>query len=354
MIAERPAVQAPVRVRTARAPSRAAPRWRSLWAGASFVVIVFLTAAAGLVLLDWFLFETPVVAPRLPLGDDGSPTVKLLLADRYLDTEILYLGDSRVRYGVHPGVVSKACACGPGFNAAFPAADPRLTRIMADRILDTLAPGLVVVGVSQWELSDGADIRVWGPAPELVMPWHWDEFGGRIDGLGDLRDTLGEVWRTYRFRAALRVALDPWSTETDRTDPRRGFDDYSEKRRVHERDLDQRQRQWFSNFAVRGRRTEALRGLVADLRGEGIQVLLVAPPLYPNFHARVRREVELFRATMSELAAEQGVHFEDLTDPRRSGLTPDNFMDVVHVNDQGATKLSRQIAKVIRSRFGTS
>lgn len=317
------------------------------------MAIALLTAVAGLVLLDWFLFETPVVAPRLPLGDDGSPTAKLLLAKRYRDSEVLYLGDSRVRFGVHPGVVSKACRCGPGFNAAVPATDPRLTRIMADRVLDTLSPRLAVIGVSQWELSDRADIRVTGPAEELVMPWQLAEFGVRIDGLGDMQEFLGERWRIYRFRAELRTALDPWSPDTDRTDPRRGFDDLSERRRLEESDLDQRQRQWFSNFEVRGRRTEALRGLVADLRGEGIEVLLVALPLYPNFHARVRREVDQFRAAMSELAAEQGVHFEDLTEAQRSGLNPDHFIDVVHIVDKGATKLSRRIARVIRSRFGT-
>ena len=354
MLARPLTVKAPVRERPGRTSSRPAPRWGSVWAGALFVVIALLTAAAGLVFLDWFLFDTPAVAPRLPLGDGGSPTDKLLLAGRYPDTEVLYLGDSRVRYGIRPDVVTRVCTCGPGFNAAFPAADPPLTRIMADRVLDKLSPRLVVVGVSQWELSDAAEVRVWGPAPELVAPWQWPEFGGRLDQPEEVQYALGDAWRTYRYRAQLRVALDPWSREAGRTDPRRGFDDYDEKRRVHERDLDQRQRQWFSNYSVQGRRTEALRGLLADFRDEGVQVLLVAPPLYPNFHARVRRQVDLFRATMSDLAAENGAHFEDLSEARRSGLTPDNFLDVVHLNEQGATKFSRQIAKVIRSRFGAS
>ena len=352
-IAERPTVRAPARERPVRTSPRTA-RWRWLRASASFVAITLLTASAVLGLLDWFLFETPVVARRLPFGDESSPNDKLLLADRHPDTEVLYLGDSRVQYGIHPDVVSRECSCGPGFNAGFSATDPRLTRIMADRLLDKLPARLVVIGVSQWELSDGADIHVWGPAPELVMPWQWAEFGVSVDQPNVAHALLSDTWRIYKYRAALRVALNPWSPDAGRTDPRRGFDEYGGRRRVRERDLDQRQQHWVSSFSVQGRRTEALRGMLADLRGRGVQVLLVAPPLYPNFHARVHREVDMFRAAISGLAADNGVVFEDLTEPRRSGLTQDNFVDVVHLNEGGTTKFSRYVGRVIRSRFGAS
>jgi hypothetical protein len=85
-----------------------------------------------------------------------------------------------------------------------------------------------------------------------------------------------------------------------------------------------------------------------------VEVLLVAPPLYPDFHARVRREVDLFRAAISELAAEHGAVFEDLTEPRRSKLDEDDFRDVVHLEEDGAAEFSRQIGRVIRTRFGAT
>src|SRR3712207_6849900 len=66
----------------------------------------------------------------------------------------LFRSDSRVLFGISPTHVSETCGCGPGYNAAFAAADTRLTRVMADRVLEKLSPGLVVIGVSQWELSD--------------------------------------------------------------------------------------------------------------------------------------------------------------------------------------------------------
>jgi hypothetical protein len=300
--------------------------------------------------LDWLLFDAQVVARRLPLDDLDSPDGKLLLADRYHDAEVVYLGDSRVHFGIHPEIVSDVCDCGPGLNAGFPGADPRLHSIMADELLEKLSPELFVVGVSQWELSDNAEIRVWGPAPELVAPWDWDEYGLGLDRPAEVRDALGDAWRTYRYRAEVRVALDPWSPEAGWTDPRRGADIHTDYRRVRDRDLDERQEQWFTNFAVQGRRTEALRDLLADLRDRGIRVLLVAPPLYPEFHARVRREVDLSRATISKLAAENGAVFEDFTEARRSGLKSDDFRDAVHVGKEGSTKFSRQLGNVIRSR----
>ncbi|MDP8923564.1 MAG: SGNH/GDSL hydrolase family protein [Chloroflexota bacterium] len=336
-----------------RALPRLTPRWSAWWARLSFIAVTLLTATIMLAFLDWLLFDTTLVAPRLPLKDEVSPTGKLLLADRHRDTEVLYLGDSRVQYGIDPRVVSDECACGPGFNAAFAAADPRLTRIMADRLLAKLSPRLVVIGVSQWELSDSADIHVWGPAPELVAPWRWPEFGVTIDGPAAAREVLGDAWRTYKYRAALRVALDPWSPDAGETDRQRGFDVYRSRRRVGEQDLAERHGQWFTNYSLRGRRAEALRGLVADLRRRGIDILLVAPPLYPGFQGRVRHEVEMFHMTISELASEHGAVFADLTEPSRSGLTGDDFLDVVHLTEEGTTEFSRQVAREIRSHFGS-
>jgi hypothetical protein len=341
-----------VHARPARTRSRAALHWCALWAGASFTAIALLTATALLLFLEWLLFDTPLVARRLPLVDETSPSGKLLLADRYRDAEVLYLGDSRILYGIDPNVVSDECDCGPGFNAAFAAPDARLTRIMAERTLKKLSPELVVIGVSQWELSDNADIHVWGPAPELVAPWRWPEFGLGLDQPGELQDAVGAAWRTYQHRAELRDALNPWSEDAGRTDPRRGFDAYRGRPHLDDDDLDQRREQWFSNFSVRGRRTEALRGLLADLRGRGVQVLLVAPPLHPDFHARVRREVDRFRAATSELAAENGAAFEDLSEARRSDLTEGNFRDVVHLNERATRKFSREVAEAIEEHFG--
>jgi hypothetical protein len=309
---------------------------------------------AVLLLLDWTLFDAPAMAARLPIGNnDGSPSDKLLLAARYRDAEVLYLGDSRVFYGVDPSIVSEACGCGPGFNGAVPAADPSLTSVMADRLLQKLSPRLVVLGVSQWELSDDADIPVDDPAREVVAPGQLPEFGVTLDWPEQIEARTGTAWRLYKYRGELRSALDAWASGAGPEDPRRGFEVYRERRRIRQEDFERRERQWFRHFSVDGRRTEALRGLVGRLRRRGIQVLLVAPPLHPDFYAEVRREVAMFRAAVQDLAAEEGAAFEDVTDAPRIGLTADDFLDVAHLNEAGAATFSRHLGNVLRSRLGT-
>lgn len=348
-----PPAGVPVRAVPVQTAPRRAARWRSLWGGVTFGALVLLATVVVLGLIDWVVFDTPLVVPRLPISNkEASPNDKLLLAAHYGEADVLYLGDSRVTFGINPLVVSRECGCGSGFNGGFPAAEPRLTRIMADRLVRRLSPRLVVISVSQWDLSDAANIRAAGGAKELVAPWELDEFDTSLDYPDDVREVPGLVWRLYKHRGELRSALTRLTSGARRDTQQRGFEPYREKRRLRERDLDEREEQWFTDFSLSGRRTEALRGLLADLRRQDIQVLLVALPLYPNFHARVRREVEAYRAVVTQLAAEHGAAFEDLTEPRRSGLARGHFLDVVHLNEPGTTRFSRHLGTVIRKRFG--
>lgn len=314
---------------------------------------MLLTTVATLLLLDQVLFDTPAVTRHLHVPDDGLPRGKLLQAARFRDARVLYIGDSRILTGVDPALVSEACDCGPGYNGAFAAADPGLTRIMANQLLRTLSPDLVVIGVSQWELSDAATIRLARPTAELVPPWQLDEFGLTLDPSEQVGAIIGTFWRLYRYRDEVRATLDPSAATARADDQRRGFRPWEEGgTRLREPDLERRERQWFTNFSVEGRRAEALRALLADLRGHGIRVVLVAPPVHDGFHARLRRQIDLFRAAVEQLAADGGAAFEDLTAPRRSGLNRSHFRDFVHLNDAGVVVFSRHLGEVLKSHVG--
>ena len=314
---------------------------------------MLLSAAATLLLLDRLLFDTPAVTRHLHVADDGLPRGKLLQAARYRDTRVLYVGDSRILTGVDPSVVSETCGCGPGYNGAFAAADPGLTRIMANQLLRRLSPEVVVIGVSQWELSDAATIRLARPTAELVPPWQLDEFGVTLDPSDQVEALVGVVWQLYRYRGDVRATLDPSAGTARADEQRRGFRPWEEGgTRLREPDLDRRQRQWFTDFSVEGRRADALRGLLADLRGRGIRVVLVAPPVHDAFHARLRRQIDLFRTAVEQLAADGGAAFEDLTAPRRSGLSRSHFRDFVHLNDEGVVVFSRHLGQVLKSHVG--
>jgi hypothetical protein len=343
---------APIPVSPARrAPGVGVP-WRYLGASARFAAVASLTVVAALLLLDWVLFDTPVVAPRLRIVDDPLPAEKLLLAARYPDARVLYLGDSRILVGIDPSAVSETCRCGPGYNGAFVLADSRMSRIMARRLLETLSPEVVVIGVSQWALSDAANINLNRPGPDLLAPWEFAEFGLTLDPKEQVEATLGRAWRLYRFRDELRATLDPWTTVRSYELPR-GYLPNPEPPGLDPRGLEGRRRAWFGGFSVQGHRAEALRGLIGDLRARGLRTMLVAPPLHDALHARVRVEVDAFRAAIEQLAGETGATFEDLTEAHRTGLTTAHFEDFVHLNDDGAVRFSRQLGRVIRRHLGS-
>jgi hypothetical protein len=346
------ATGAAVRVPVAETSPRGATRGHYLWASGRFAAIALLTAVVTLWLLDWVLFDTPALAPHLRVVDDPSPAEKLLLAVRYPDAQVLYLGDSRVLVGVDPSVVSETCGCGPGYNAAFAGADTRLSKITGDRLLGKLSPRLVVIGVSQWELSDRAGIRVKRPAMQLLAPWELDDFGLQVDQAERVQATIGAASRLYRSRRAVREALDPstWTAPPEH-EPRRGFYGRDGGRELGEDGFEERKDQYFSDFSVRGRRAEALRALLTDVHGRGVRVLLVALPLHPKLHGRVRQEVGAFRTAMEQLAVDTGAPFEDLTAPRRMGLDSDHFLDPVHIDKEGAATFSRHLGRVIRARL---
>jgi hypothetical protein len=320
---------------------------RCLGAAAKFAAVALLTAAVALLLLDWLLFDAPAVGPRLRVVDDPLPAEKLLLAARYPDARVLYLGDSRVLVGVDPAAVSETCGCGPGYNGAFVLADMRLIRVMAARLLRTLSPGVVVIGVSQWALSDAARINPNRPGPDLLAPWEFAEFGLTLDPKERAEAAVRSAWRLYRFRDELRAAFDPWTTVRSYELPR-GYLPQPEPPGSDANDFDERMRHSFDRFSVQGRRAEALRGLIGDLRAGGLRVILVAPPLHEAFRPRVRVEVDAFRAAIGQLADEAGAPLEDLTEPRRTGLRPAHFVDSVHLNQDGAARFSRELGRALR------
>jgi hypothetical protein len=162
---------------------------------------------------------------------------------------------------------------------------------------------------------------------------------------------VGTVWRLYNYRGQLRNSLEAWAGRQPPENPRRGYLEYRENTRLREKDLDSREEQFFDDFSVRGRRAQELRGLISDLRSRNIEVVLVAPPLFPRFQTRVKRQVASYTETMKQISRETGASFEDLTVPQRSGLTDKQFKDIVHLNVEGAAKYSRQIGKVLKARL---
>jgi hypothetical protein len=322
-------------------------RWR---AGARFAGIVLATTAVALVALDWVLFDIGRLADRLAVAEVDSARGKLLMAAHFGDARVVYLGDSRTLTDVDPRVVSAVCECGPGFSAAFSSADTVLTRVVAGRLLETMAPDAVVIGLSQWWLSDQADIKVFFPAREVMPAWRMSEFGGFPNTGELLSSAVASVWRLYRYRTEVRTTVAALAGSPP-VEFRNGFLPRTERpspAKVQEQAPIVKTR-GFSRFAVAGRRTAALRDLLADLRARSIPALLVALPLHPTARRLVADEVERFRVALFDLAREADVACEDLTAAEWIG--EEDFADNVHLNEHGAMKFSRYLGRQLREEL---
>ena len=309
---------------------------------------LLLTVVLTLSGLDWALFRVGGLERRLVPTDPEAARTKLLMASRHRDARVLYVGDSRVATDIDPDTVTAVCGCGPGYNAGFGAADPRLMHLMLRRLLVNVSPVIVVVGVSQWSLSDAADIAVYGPARDLLAPWEFVRVVG-FTGPAELTSvTLGKLWTAYRYRQELRATV--MAAVGEPTIPfRRGFVPRTESLAVARvvRDVPGVWRRGFEHFDVRGRRASALRAVLDDARARGLQVMLLAPPLHPASRRILEPELRAFRSMLREIGAASGVVTEDLTDP--GWLSVGDFADNVHLNEGGALKFSRHLGERLRT-----
>ena len=89
-----------------------------------------------------------------------------------------------------------------------------------------------------------------------------------------------------------------------------------------------------------------LRSTVRTLRSAGIEVVVVESALHPAtgdlYDQSLRRE---FLAFAQKLAGEQGVHFVSVDD--MGEFAESDFVDILHVNQQGAEKVLRGVANAL-------
>jgi hypothetical protein len=334
-------VQAQSHVALASGDARAGRRTARL-ALLVFVAVALVTAVAVVAAVDCVLFDVAGLEQYLVAQEVDSPRAKLLMAARYRDAKILYLGDSRAVSNLDPDVVSAACRCGPGYNAGFSSADPFLTAVVFGHLVARMSPELVVISVSQWWLSDGADISVLWPARQILGPWDLIRVAG-YPGAGDLVSAaLAVPWRAYRYRTEIHATMME-GLGSHRLDFRRGF---TPKQTPRSREQLAREalvvkQRGFSKFDLNGQRMAVFRGLLDDVRRRGIRAVVTVPPLHPVALRLVEPEVSRFLTVVTDVSLAAGARVEDFTRPHWIDET--DFADNVHLNEQGARKLSRHL-----------
>src|SRR4029077_5784135 len=109
-------------------------------------------------------------ATHVAISNPQTPLAKLALAQRQPSAQVVYVGDSTMMTSVLPTVVSATCACGPGFNAGFSAANPWRTRAMTERLLGVMHPRVVVISVSPWTVDSRTQFQDSDLAAQLLSP----------------------------------------------------------------------------------------------------------------------------------------------------------------------------------------
>ena len=307
--------------------------------------------AAGAVLLE-VLLRTPPVRAHLPVPSLGTPYLYLDQVIARLDVfadagrvDCLFMGSCGMASDVDPAVFGAAYGHETGrqircFNAGFPGLPAAAAPTMARLLVARYRPALLV----------------YGTLPGDYTPDAAREFGSELDAAPWVRYQLGQPtvrgWLidhslAYRTILALRDRLDPARREELRLEdtwPHTSDLGFLEQRvRMPHMIQPGSSEQMLQVFAGRDVAPEAISGLsrVLALRGQGVQVLLVALPTHPVLRKEVDGAAESVPALVGRVRAQAGQDGAPFWDAMETGVVPDeDWTDVVHMHLSGAALFS--------------
>jgi hypothetical protein len=323
--------------------------WPLVRANARAAAVAVATCLAILLTVELTVFRSGFFVAHEGFSSPDFPAAKLALATRFPDARVLFVGDSTVMTGVMPTVVARSCGCGDGFNAGFGAASPWLTAAMTRRLMTTLHPDLIVIGISPWFLASGARFSGGPYATELLTPAEIVGLGEQLDPSTVVDAAIGDVWSAYGDRVLLKEWLASLAPG-QRYDPaQRGF--YTVPGSLLAPS------QLASAAAVMdpdpagtpvpdGPGAQALGELIRELRSSGTQVVLMVPPFHPAAGQLTGAYLPRAEAALRSFAAAERAEVLDC----RSVVAPDDFRDLYHLNAVGAEKYSHCIGAALAAR----
>ena len=275
--------------------------------------------------------------------------------------DVLFAGDSLVKHGLFPAVVSRSTGR-PAYNLAVAAGPSPITYVILRRALDAGArPSAVVFDLKPSLLVGGpkyslrAFQQVLGPrevlglarasgngefAAGLFLGSLLTSYRARHDVRADVLAALdGKVSRTQTLNA---IGLRNWSVNlgANVATPNPGFGG-AVPESEHEALLSDR----FHPHRVNDQYARATAGLLAD---RGINAYLLIAPLSPAVTERRRRAGTLakYEAYVRGLQAK----YPGLTvlDASAAGYPASVFVDPIHLDARGASTLSADVAEVLR------
>jgi hypothetical protein len=329
-------------------PRSASSPWPIFRSHAGSIGAALVACLVVLLAIELAVFRSGFFADHLSVSTPDFPAAKLALAAHHPDTRVLFVGDSTVMTGVAPARVSEVCACGPGFNAGFAAADPWLTTAMTHRLLRVQHPAVVVIGLSPWVVDGETGFVDNFLARELLTPAEYAALGKPLDLFSAADLALADVWSAY----GQRVLLKEWVTSLV---PGQRYDEgklglyapggsllgaaqlIASASRINRNPADVP--------TLSGPWAPVMTALVQDLRARGVSVAILVPPLHPMAYDQAGPYLARADAVVREYAANLGLPLIDC----RSTVSPGDFRDLIHLNTSGASKQSDCVGGALRA-----
>jgi hypothetical protein len=294
---------------------------------------------------------------------DDATALKIAQMDDLGCADVVFTGNSVARDDLVPTAFGEHAPDLVAYNAALDAAAPRqLAGWVPDEVVPRLDPGVVVWVVTSPDLNDNA------PAAAAAADSYRSSIGGRDDVLGRIQRTLVDEVALVRHRGELTDPAGLWDAAGDRIagedaprlDPSglpgligpggEGLSRASLEYVAGDPVVTAFVRdQLLADFDLGGEQVARAEDLVADLRADGREVVLVLPPVTPEFvelHPGGQEAFEDYGAAMRSLADDTGAELIDLRDVAE----PEWFADTHHLNGTGAAAFSATVADELAAR----
>ena len=328
------------------------------WRVARWVVyfVALLLLAEGLLRLPSVQAALPSPEPTLwhaPLVEDKVEYFRNFVASHPVD--VLFVGNSTMQAGVDPAAFDAERTAlgvhGESFNASIEGLPPSVNKEFLKLFLRSADPRTVIIGVTPQDLNANS-------------PWAKDmddraghsinlQAGVQDSPMGYVLAFLLDHSELFRYRYVLHQMLlrgghldphpDVYFDERGFHAIERSLADFSPSER-----LQAQNRAGVLNYSPVGEQADALREMIATVRADGAQPVLVAMPLSDHYYANFDdpADYQKYRAALQQLADELHTplwDMEALTGGEQFGDS--EFGDLNHLNRVGAERLSGLLAQ---------
>lgn len=325
-----------------------------------FLLVIVLSDAAS----NWLR-----ISHWTPSADDRELAIYVYQRQR-VAADILFLGTSKINAAVIPAVIESELSASLGrpvttFCLGQPGTSAFTSwQVLRDVVSSNGSPSVVVLELSPASLNANhghipRDLSSYCSLLDLAGAARW------IDSRERLVAASGGAFRGLTTCALSATRVFYWESARPRVEElaRKRGAQFGPRRRHQQRlsDLTEEQQQqlmrdalpwgrheYMDRYEIGGAPEAAFRSICRLTRDRGIPLVVLDPPVADRYGRRIATPHELreFRSYLDRAA--QSWSFERVElDPAALGLTDADFLNLTHLNWDGAATLSRHLARTV-------